>query len=99
MKPIVAAMLFVDAILIVVAVYSVVFKRATQAGRRPTWLSFASSLLVGGMASVQIAANHQNSAGGGLLQFGGALLIGMALMGGLIALRERRGRDAVQIEN
>lgn len=90
MRPIILVMLLVDLGIVLATAYGVSVRRPTAERMRPIWSSFVISLLVGGSTSTNIAGDHAGSAGADVLAFVGPLMVGMAIMGALVALRERR---------
>jgi hypothetical protein len=93
MRPIIVVMLCVQLAILLATAFAVVVRKPKADKRRPIWSSFAVSLFIVGMVSVEIAGDHPTAAGADILTFGGPLLIGMALMSLLILLRQRRGFD------
>jgi hypothetical protein len=61
--------------------------------RRPVWSSLVVSLAVIGAVSWEIGDDHMGQPGADVLMWGSPFLLGMAIMGALIALRIRRGLD------
>ena len=94
MKPIIIVMLCVQVAIFLAAVFAVGIQKRTAAKPRPIWSSFAISLFIVGMTSLRIGGGHADQTGADVLLFGGPLLIGMAIMCGLMLVRERRGSPA-----
>ena len=94
MRPIIVVMLAVDIAIILVTAFGVAFRKPTADRRRPIWSSFVISLLVGGSTATSIARDHPGDPGSDILTFLGTMMIGMAIMGALVALRERHGAAA-----
>lgn len=90
MKPIIITMLAVDAALIFVVAWTVVFAKRTEDRPKPNWAGIIIPLVVAAGASQRIADNHAGQPGADILLFGSALLFGMALMGAFVAWRTRR---------
>ena len=91
MKPIIIAMLAVDAGMILAVAWAVVFAKWTDDRPRPNWTSLIVPLVIAAAASQRIADSHAGQNGADILLFGGTLLLGMALMGAFVAARRRRG--------
>lgn len=94
MRPIIIVMLLVDLGIVLATAYGVSVRRPTADRLRPIWSSFVISLLVGGSTSANIAGDHAGSPGADVLAFVGPAMIGMAIMGALVAFRERRAATA-----
>ena len=90
MRPIILVMFLVDLGIILATAYGVSVRAPTPDRRRPVWSSFVLSLLVGGSTSTTIANDHLGKPGSDILAFVGAAMVGMAVMGALVAVRERR---------
>lgn len=90
MRPIIVIMLLLDLTIVLVAAYAVALRTPTADRPRPIWFSFIISLLIGGSTSLNIASDHPADSGADILGFVGPMMIGMALMAALIALRQRR---------
>ncbi|HEX4737519.1 MAG TPA: hypothetical protein VH331_08155 [Allosphingosinicella sp.] len=95
MKPIIIVMFCAQALFLVVASWTVLKGKATTPRGRPIWSSLAFSLILGGLASLDIADKHPGPAAE-LLDFGGGILFGMAIMSLLVLFRRHRlGPDAL----
>ena len=94
MRPIIIVMLLVDLGIVLATAFGVAMRRPTADRLRPIWISFVISLLIGGSTSLNIAGDHDGQPGADILAFVGPMMIGMAIMGALIALRERHGAGA-----
>ncbi|WP_309603181.1 hypothetical protein [Sphingomonas sp.] len=94
MRPIIVVMLLVDLGIVLATAFGVAMRKPTPERLRPIWISFAVSLLIGGLTSLNIASDHDGQPGADILAFVGPMMIGMAIMGALIALRERHGSGA-----
>ena len=94
MKPIIIVMLCVQVLMVLAVLFAVTIRKPTAEKPVPIWSSLALSLFVGGMASTQIATSHDGGAGVDILMFGGAVLIGMALMCLLLSIRQMVERRA-----
>ena len=90
MKPIIITMLVVEALVFLVAILTAALKPSTE-GRRPMWTSIAISLVIVASGANSIAGHHSGQPGTDLLQAGAMVLIGMAIMTIMMALRQRRG--------
>lgn len=90
MKAIIIVMLAVEAAAFLVAAGSALFARAAGR-RRPIWISLSISMLIVASAGNSIAGRHIGRPGADVVQAGALILIGMAIMTILMALRERRG--------
>jgi len=90
MKPIIVVMLAVQAAMFLVAVVMIGFAPATRR-RRPVWSGLVFVMLITAGTSTRIANSHAGQPGTDFLATGAPLLIGMAVMGVLIMLRQRRG--------
>ncbi|HET6535788.1 MAG TPA: hypothetical protein VFG41_06360 [Sphingomicrobium sp.] len=90
MKAIIIVMLAVEAAAFLVAVGSSLFARSAGR-RRPIWISLSISMLIVASAGNSIAERHIGRPGADVVQAGALVLIGMAIMTILMALRERRG--------
>jgi drug/metabolite transporter (DMT)-like permease len=93
MKPLIIVMLCVQAGIFLAAAYSVMFRKHSAGRRRPLWSSLAITLVIVASTSWQIADKRAGTAGADVLQFGAALLLGMALMAIFMLIRQRRGLD------
>jgi hypothetical protein len=95
MKPIIILMFCVQAFFVLVAIWTMLRAKATNERGRPILSSLAFSLILGGLVSLEIADKHPGPAAE-LLDFGGGILFGMAIMGLLVLMRQRRlGPDAI----
>ena len=90
MKTIIVAMLVVEAAVFLVTIFTAVFKSSTEA-RRPIWTGLVISLVIVASAANSIAGRHSGQPGTDILQGGSMVLIGMAIMTIMIAIRQRRG--------
>jgi hypothetical protein len=90
MKPIILAMLAVQAGIILVAIWTVLFK-PQAAGSKPAWSGLVIALAIVAGTSIKIADTHAGQPGADVLAVGAPLLLGMAVMAVLIILRQRRG--------
>jgi len=93
MRPIIIAMLAVQAAMLLAAASTIVFGRPATGRPRPIWSSLAVALAVVSGTSWRIADTHAGQDGADLLGFGAALLLGMALFAIFMAIRRRRGLD------
>jgi hypothetical protein len=89
MKPIIILMFCVQAFFVLVAIWTVLRAKATNERGRPIWSSLAFSLMLGGLVSLEIADKHPGPTAE-LLDFGGGILFGMAIMSLLVLMRLRR---------
>ena len=94
MRPIIIVMLLLDLGIVLATTFGVAIRKPTADRLRPIWSSFVISLLIGGSTSLNIAGDHVGSPGADILAFVGPMMIGMAIMGALVALRERHGAAA-----
>lgn len=94
MKAIIMVMLAVQVAIFLATVATVVTARARANRRRPIWSSFAVALVIISGTSWQIADGHAGQPGADLLAWGSPFLLGMAIMTGLMLIRQRRGFDA-----
>ena len=94
MRALIIVMLAVQAGIFLATLYTILFVRPTPGRKRPIWSSFAASLVIVAGTSWQIADKHFGEAGADILAFCSPLLLGMGLMAGLLAIRQRRGLDA-----
>ena len=94
MRPIIIVMLLVDLGIVLATAFGVAMRKPTPERLRPIWSSFVISLLIGGSTSLNIAGDHVGKPGAEILAFVGPMMIGMAIMGALIALHERRSPNA-----
>lgn len=92
MKAIVILMLIVEAAMFLVAIFTAVFI-PNRGERRPVWTSIAVSLIIVASAANMIGDKHAGQPGADVLQGGAMVLIGMAIMTIMIALRQRRSLD------
>jgi hypothetical protein len=91
MKAIVITMLVIEAAIFVVAILSAVLAPSTNRRGRPMWTGIAISLIGVAIAGSSIGDHHAGQPGAGMLQAGAMILIGMAIMTGLMGLRQKRG--------
>jgi hypothetical protein len=91
MKAIVITMLVIEAAIFLVAIYSAVLAPSTNRRGRPMWTGIAISLIIVAIAASSIGEHHAGQPGADMLQTGAMILIGMAIMTGLMGLRMRRG--------
>ncbi|HEX5259166.1 MAG TPA: hypothetical protein VFW35_10360 [Sphingomicrobium sp.] len=89
MKTIVILMLIVEAAVFLVAIFSAVFV-PNRGERRPVWTSIAISLIIVASAGNMIGDKHAGQPGADILQGGAMVLVGMAIMAVMMALRQRR---------
>ena len=94
MRPIIIVMLLVDLGIVLATAFGIAIRKPTPERLRPIWISFVVSLLIGGSTSLNIAGDHDGQPGGDILAFVGPMMVGMAIMGALVALRERHGLGA-----
>jgi len=93
-RALIIVMLVVQAGIFLATAYSILFDRPAPGRRRPIWSSFAVSLVVVAGVSWRIAESHFGEDGADILAFCSPLLLGMGLMAGLLAIRQRRGLDS-----
>ena len=62
--------------------------------RRPVWFSHLVMLVLVAGTSWNIGTRHLGEAGVEVLLYASPLLLGMAIMAGLMGVRRRRGLDA-----
>ena len=91
MRPIIVVMLLVDLGIVLATAFGVAMRKPTADRLRPIWSTFVIALLIGGSTSLNIAGDHDGQPGADILAFVGPMMVGMAIMGALIALRERHG--------
>ena len=91
MRPIIIVMLLVDLGIVLATAFGVAMRKPTADRLRPIWSTFVIALLIGGSTSLNIAGDHDGQPGADILAFVGPMMVGMAIMGALIALRERHG--------
>ena len=94
MRPIITVMLLVDLGIVLATAFGVAMRKPTTDRLRPIWASFVVSLLIGGSTSLNIAGDHEGQPGADILAFVGPMMIGMAIMAALVALRQRHGAGA-----
>jgi hypothetical protein len=94
MRALIIVMLAVQAGIFLATIYTILFVRPTAGRPRPVWSSFAVSLVIVAGASWNIAERHTGAAGADVLAYCSPLLLGMGLMAGLLAIRQRRGLDS-----
>ena len=94
MRSIIIVMLLVDLGIVLATAFAVAMRKPTADRLRPIWSSFVISLVIGGSTSLNIAGDHNGQPGADILAFVGPMMIGMAIMGALIALRERHDARA-----
>jgi hypothetical protein len=95
MRAIVIVMLVIQAAIILVTAYTVMFGRASPRNpRRPVWSSLAISLVVIASTSWRIGEDHPEDPGAEILLYGAPLLLGLGLMAIFMLIRQRRGLDA-----
>lgn len=90
MKAIIIVMLAVEAAMFLTAIGAALFVRQ-EGRRRPIWVSISISMIIVASAGNTIAEHHIGRPGADLVQAGAMVLIGMAVMTILMALRQRRG--------
>ena len=93
MKPIIMAMLAVQAGIFLVTAYTVLTAKSGGTERRPVWSGLVIALLITGVTSWNIGERHAGQPGADILVYVSPLLLGMAIMAGLFAIRRRRGLD------
>ena len=98
MRPIIVVMLLVDLGIVLATAFGVAIRKPTPERLRPIWISFVVSLLIGGSTSLNIAGDHDGQPGAAILALVGPMMVGMAIMGALVALRERHGPGAAPTE-
>ena len=89
MKPIIILMLCIQVGILLATIYAVAVRKPS-AGRGPVWSSLATSLMVVGVVSNWISQDHPAAPGDDILEFGAAILIGMAVMAAMMLIRQRR---------
>ena len=94
MRPIIIVMLLVDLGIVLATAFGVAMRKPTPERLRPIWSTFVISLLIGGSTSLNIAGDHDGQPGADILEFLGPMMIGMAIMAAMVALRERHGTGA-----
>lgn len=93
MKPLLMIMLAAQAAIFLGAVFLVAFARTPAGRERPLWPGVVFGLVIVAWASSNQADRHEGQPGAEMLNYGATLLIGMAIMGALMAIRLRRGLD------
>lgn len=91
MRAIIIVMLVVQAAILVVTALTVTTARSTPAQRRPVWSSLIISLAIIASVSWEIGDDHMGQPGADVLMWGSPFLLGMAVMGALLVIRQRRG--------
>jgi hypothetical protein len=76
--------------------YEIALAKPRLTRARPRYLYLGFLMLVGAFMSWGISENHPQAPGAVLARFGSAVLVGMALVLLMSALRERRGVDKDQ---
>jgi hypothetical protein len=94
MRAIEIVMLCVQAAMVLVVAWTILMARPRPGRPRPIWTSLGFALVVTAGTSAQIADKHHPDAGARLLEYGSGVLLGMALVSLLVALRQRLGRDS-----
>ncbi|HEX5184228.1 MAG TPA: hypothetical protein VFW19_13910 [Allosphingosinicella sp.] len=95
MKPIIIVMLCVQALFVLVAIFSVL-KKPNSARSRPIWSSLAIGLILAAATSFDIADKHRGADGSELLEYGSGVMLGMAILSLLVLLRQRLGTDSAR---
>jgi hypothetical protein len=90
MKSIIIVMLAVEAAMFLVAIGAALFSHQ-ESRRRPIWVTLSISMIIVASAGNTIAEHHAGRPGADVVQAGAMVLIGMAIMTILMALRQRRG--------
>ena len=80
MDPLIIVMLVAQLAALAAIIYAVLRRVPASAYPRRAWSSVAIAAFVVSLASFQISTAHRAERGGGLLEFGAAVLIGMALV-------------------
>jgi drug/metabolite transporter (DMT)-like permease len=93
MKPIIIAMLVVQAAILLVTIWTALFRRRAPKGQPSLWSGIAFAMVIIAGTSIKIAESHSGQPGTDILSLGAPLLLGMAIMAILIVLRQRRGLD------
>ena len=88
--------LVVQALFVLSTGYEIALPKPRATRARPRYPYLGLLMLVGAFMSWGISENHPRAAGVVLARFGSAILVGMAIVLLLIALRERRGLDKGQ---
>ena len=91
MKAIVITMLAVEAAIFLVAIFAAALAPSANRRGRPMWSGIAISLIIVALAANGIGDHHAGQPGADMLQAGAMVLIGMAIMTALMAIRLRRG--------
>jgi hypothetical protein len=95
MRAIIIVILVLQAAIVLVTAYTVMFGRAsTRNPRRPVWSSLAISLVIIAATSWNIGEDHPEDPGAEIVLYVAPLLLGMALMAIFMLIRQRRGVDA-----
>ena len=92
MRAIVIVMLIVQAAIVLVAIWTMLTAKS-DAARRPVWSGLIVSLVIIAGVSWNIGERHAGQPGAEILMYVSPLLLGMAIMGALFALRKKRGLD------
>lgn len=93
MRAIVMLMLAVQAGILLVTLWTMLFARGAPERPRPVWSSLAVALTIVAATSFQIAEKHAGQPGADLLAYGAPLLLGMGITCALVLIRQRRGLD------
>jgi|GEM_PF-5175936 len=93
MKPIIMVMLGAQAAIFLVTIYTILTAKSDGTQRRPFWSSLTVALVIVAGTSWQIGEKHAGQPGADILTYVSPLLLGMAIMAALFALRRRRGLD------
>ena len=94
MRTIVMVMLAVQAASFLVTAFTMLTKRSVPGEKQPVWFSLILMLVLVAGTSWNIGDRHFGEAGVEILLYVSALLMGMAIMAALMAVRRRRGLDA-----
>jgi Kef-type K+ transport system membrane component KefB len=95
MRPIIAVILLLDVAMFLFVSFTVAFRRSSPDRPPPRWRSLAIPLLAAGWASMKIGERYATGTGVDIVRTSGPVLMGMAIMCVLVAVRQRRGLDAV----
>ena len=94
MRPIIAVVLLLDVAMVLFVIFVVAFKRPPPDRAYPRWRNLAIPLLTAGWVSMKIGERYPTGTGVEIVRTFGPVLMGMAIMCVLVALRERRGLDS-----
>lgn len=95
MRPIIVVILMLDVAMFLFVSFIVAIRRSSPDRPHPRWRNLAIALLAAGWVSIKIGERYPTGTGVEIMRTLGPVLMGMAIMCVLVAVRNRRELNSV----